>query len=130
MKGWIHELQKNIQEALVLTLVGNKTDLEELRAVPREEATAFANSLSATYFETSVILNCNIESIFIAMAVGICRTSGQPLENETDGCLLHAEDIEDTDRQVAIGYGRVESGIWQRENYAHGETKTLGWCCF
>lgn len=132
MKMWVHELQKNVQEILTLTLVGNKTDLEEQRAVSREEATAYANSLSASYFETSVIENCNIESIFIATAVGICRRSGQYLSNssDTDPTVLDAEDIDEGSPQLATGIGRVESGFWQRENYAHGETKIPGWCCF
>lgn len=132
MKLWVHELQRNVPETMALTVVGNKTDLEEQRAVSREEATAYANSLSASYFETSVIENCNIESIFIATAVGICRLTGLNLPNrgDTDQTVMDAVDIEEDSNQIATGYGSVELGIWQRENYAHGETKIPGWCCF
>ena len=121
MKMWVHELQMNVQETLTLTLVGNKIDLEDVRAVSREEAAAYANSLNAPYFETSVIENNNIESIFIATAVGICRQSGQNLAGggDTDQAL-DGEDVDDAvgHQKLATGFGRVESGIWQRENYA------------
>jgi len=40
---------------MVLTLVGNKTDLEETRTVSREEAYLYAASIGATYIETSAI---------------------------------------------------------------------------
>lgn len=128
MKTWVHELQKNVQESLALILVGNKTDLEEHRAVSREEANTYANSLGSTYFETSVFGNCHIESIFIAAAVEICRLSGLQLSNDDE--VLHAEDLEEDCSRVANGFGRVERGFWQRENYAHGESKVVGWCCF
>lgn len=55
IKSWVQELQRNVQEPMVLSLVGNKLDLEAKRAVSREEAMLYANSIGGNYFETSAL---------------------------------------------------------------------------
>lgn len=55
VKTWIQELQRNVQEPMFLLLVGNKIDLNELRAVSREEAFMYAQSIGAKYIESSVV---------------------------------------------------------------------------
>lgn len=49
------ELQRNVEEPLVLCIVGNKTDLEPQRKVPREEALQYTQSIGGTYFEVSAL---------------------------------------------------------------------------
>ncbi|XP_036332205.1 ras-related protein RabJ-like, partial [Rhagoletis pomonella] len=51
IKSWIQELHRNVQEPMVLTLVGNKLDLLAHRTVTHDEAYLFASSIGATYFE-------------------------------------------------------------------------------
>lgn len=55
VKSWIHELQKNVQEPIFLLLVGNKIDLDAERAVSREEAFIYSQSIGAKFLETSVV---------------------------------------------------------------------------
>jgi Ras-related protein Rab-21 len=55
VKGWVLELQKNVQEPMFLLLVGNKIDLEERRAVSHEEAIVYSQSIGAQFIETSVV---------------------------------------------------------------------------
>lgn len=55
IKSWVHELQRNVQEPMVLSLVGNKIDLEKNRSVSREEASLLAHSIGGNYFETSAV---------------------------------------------------------------------------
>jgi len=55
VKSWILELQKNVLEPMFLLLVGNKIDLEEQRAVSREEAFLYSQSIGAKYLETSAV---------------------------------------------------------------------------
>lgn len=55
IKSWVQELQRNVQEPMVLSLVGNKLDLEAKRAVSREEASLYATSIGGNYFETSAL---------------------------------------------------------------------------
>lgn len=43
---WLKELQDHADSNIVIMLVGNKSDLRHLRAVPTDEAKAFAGSLT------------------------------------------------------------------------------------
>lgn len=43
---WLKELQDHADSNIVIMLVGNKSDLRHLRAVPTDEAKAFAGTVS------------------------------------------------------------------------------------
>lgn len=59
---------------MILVLVGNKIDLDTKRAVSREEASMYANSINASYYETSAINGGRgIEQVFISTARGLLR---------------------------------------------------------
>lgn len=59
---------------MILTLVGNKIDLEKERAVSREEAFLYASSINGSYYETSAINGGRgIEQVFISTARGLLQ---------------------------------------------------------
>jgi len=43
VQRWLKELRDHADQNIVIMLVGNKSDLKHLRAVPTEEAKAFAS---------------------------------------------------------------------------------------
>lgn len=53
-------------------LVGNKSDLRHLRAVPTEEAKAFAAENQLSFIETSALDASNVESAFQQILTGAC----------------------------------------------------------
>ena len=53
-------------------LVGNKSDLRHLRAVPTEEAKAFAELNGLSFIETSALDSTNVELAFHTILVGMC----------------------------------------------------------
>jgi GTPase SAR1 family protein len=48
VERWLKELRDHADQNIVIMLVGNKSDLRHLRAVPTDEAKAFAGALSLT----------------------------------------------------------------------------------
>ena len=62
----------NVWLALTLTIfqVGNKSDLRHLRAVPTEEAKAFAEKNSLSFIETSALDSTNVETAFHNILTG------------------------------------------------------------
>ena len=46
VQRWLKELRDHADANIVIMLVGNKSDLRHLRAVPTEEAKQFASSLN------------------------------------------------------------------------------------
>ncbi|KAI6222212.1 hypothetical protein M3Y95_00960800 [Aphelenchoides besseyi] len=61
---WLRELRDHADQNIVIMLVGNKSDLRHLRAVPTEEATAYAESNQLSFIETSALDSTNVEKAF------------------------------------------------------------------
>lgn len=70
---WINDLHNLCAENAYIILVGNKSDLEEDRAISRSEAENFANQKGIQYFETSAKSNVNVETIFKTLGEEIIR---------------------------------------------------------
>ena len=51
-------------------LVGNKSDLRHLRAVPTDEAKAFAEKNNLSFIETSALDSTNVETAFHNILTG------------------------------------------------------------
>jgi small GTP-binding protein len=68
-KTWVKELKTRGTPNIIITLVGNKTDLpESLRKVSRDEAQVYADSNDIMYFETSAKESDNVKQLFIEIA--------------------------------------------------------------
>ncbi|CAN9179322.1 unnamed protein product [Alternaria alternata] len=52
---WLKELRDHADSNIVIMLVGNKSDLRHLRAVPTEEAKQFASENNLSFIETSAV---------------------------------------------------------------------------
>jgi len=61
---WLKELRDHADSNIVIMLVGNKSDLKHLRAVPTEEAKSFAAENELSFIETSALDASNVESAF------------------------------------------------------------------
>ncbi|CAK94311.1 unnamed protein product (macronuclear) [Paramecium tetraurelia] len=63
--GWVKDIQDNSDQGVVISMVGNMSDLEAERTVSNEEARQKAMEYNALYFETSAATGQNIDDIFI-----------------------------------------------------------------
>lgn len=79
---WLKELRDHADSNIVIMLVGNKSDLKHLRAVPTEEAKAFASENGLSFIETSALDASNVESAFQNILTEIYRiVSNKALES-------------------------------------------------
>jgi len=82
---WLKELRDHAGSNIVIMLVGNKSDLKHLRAVPTEEAKAFATENGLSFIETSALDASNVESAFQTILTDIYRiVSSKSLEQSAD----------------------------------------------
>ncbi|CAG9794158.1 unnamed protein product [Diatraea saccharalis] len=126
IKGWVKELQSNVSEEMVVSLVGNKCDLQESRAVTYAEASSYAASIGAKYCETSALHDQNIEQVFLSTATALLALSAT---NQT----MRSYDSADDERQNGSpteeqATGKVELPAWNTDNIAHGELQR-NMCC-
>jgi len=63
---WIDQVRGKVNNAPLL-LIGNKADLEDLRAVQTEEARQFATQHGLVYTETSAKDGTNVNDVFAAL---------------------------------------------------------------
>uniref|UniRef100_A0A673VK39 RAB11B, member RAS oncogene family n=1 Tax=Suricata suricatta TaxID=37032 RepID=A0A673VK39_SURSU len=100
VERWLKELRDHADSNIVIMLVGNKSDLRHLRAVPTDEARAFAEKNNLSFIETSALDSTNVEEAFKNILTGDVTGPGcstvvpMPLEGGHDrgtchsGCLL------------------------------------------
>ncbi|XP_062453594.1 ras-related protein Rab-11A-like [Rhea pennata] len=81
---WLKELRDHADANIAVMLVGNKSDLRHLRAVPTEEARGFAERNGLSFLETSALDSSNVEAAFHSLLAEIYRVvsrrqiAGQP----------------------------------------------------
>ncbi|KAL8773905.1 MAG: hypothetical protein Q9209_001335 [Squamulea sp. 1 TL-2023] len=96
VQRWLKELRDHADANIVIMLVGNKSDLRHLRAVPTEEAKQFANVASEeltgpgennlSFIETSALDASNVELAFQNILTEIYRiVSSKALDNGEAG---------------------------------------------
>ena len=61
---WLKELRDHADTNIVIMLVGNKSDLRHLRAVPTDDAKEFASQNGLSFIETSALDASNVELAF------------------------------------------------------------------
>ncbi|KAH7358955.1 transforming protein p29 [Plectosphaerella cucumerina] len=83
-------------EHVPIVIVGNKADLEESRAVPRQRAFSCSRQWNAPYYETSARTRVNVEAVFI----DICRQL--LLREEKFRELEGRDEYQDEERDVGI----------------------------
>jgi len=82
---WLKELRDHADSNIVIMLVGNKSDLKHLRAVPTDEAKAFATENGLSFIETSALDASNVEGAFQTILTDIYRVvASKSLEQAAD----------------------------------------------
>ncbi|ODQ67370.1 ras-domain-containing protein [Nadsonia fulvescens var. elongata DSM 6958] len=83
---WMEEIREQADPNIVLMLVGNKSDLKHLRAVPTKEAKNFASQNKLLFIETSALDATNVDLAFQNILTEVYhRYSAQEgLSNEFD----------------------------------------------
>ncbi|XP_010442212.1 PREDICTED: ras-related protein RABA4c-like [Camelina sativa] len=70
---WLEELRGHADKNIAIMLIGNKTDLGSLRAVPTEDAKEFAQRENLFFMETSALDSNNVEPSFLTVLTEIYR---------------------------------------------------------
>ncbi|KAJ1735172.1 Rab GTPase ypt31 [Coemansia sp. BCRC 34490] len=82
---WLKELRDHADSNIVIMLVGNKSDLRHLRAVPTDEAKQFASENGLFFIETSALDASNVEDSFQKILTEIYRiVSNKAIESSQD----------------------------------------------
>ncbi|EAR82677.1 Rab-family small GTPase (macronuclear) [Tetrahymena thermophila SB210] len=64
LQQWLQDIKLQAEPDVVITLIGNKTDLESSRMVSTEQGQNFAKQNNLSFFETSALNGANLGQIF------------------------------------------------------------------
>ncbi|KAK4757315.1 hypothetical protein SAY87_018616 [Trapa incisa] len=70
---WLKELKDHTDPNMVVMLIGNKSDLRHLVAVPQDDGKSFAEAESLYFMETSALEATNVEAAFAEVLTQIYR---------------------------------------------------------
>lgn len=85
---WLEELRSHADKNIIIMLVGNKSDLEDQRAVSTEDAKEFAQKEGLFFLETSALEATNVESAFMTVLTeifGIVSKRNLSAEGQSNG---------------------------------------------
>ncbi|XP_071713535.1 ras-related protein Rab11B-like [Rutidosis leptorrhynchoides] len=85
VEKWLKELRDHTDQNIVVMLVGNKTDLGNLRVVQTDEAKALAERENILFIETSAQGALNVEKAFIELLIKIHHNVMQKVLSECNG---------------------------------------------
>ncbi|KAH0791088.1 small GTP-binding protein [Histomonas meleagridis] len=96
LTGWLNDIHSLCDPNAVVTLIGNKSDLKDQRAITTTEAESFAQLHQLNYLETSALGGDNIQEAFQRTAATVYRKSlanadikskdeGKRLDNASSG---------------------------------------------
>lgn len=88
LERWVKELRDHADHNIVILLVGNKSDMEHLRAVSSEEATSYANREHLAFIETSALENTNVESAFHQILAEIYSLRQRKQQQIEEGAVM------------------------------------------
>jgi len=93
VERWLNELRDHADSNIVIMLVGNKSDLRHLRAVPTEQAAALAEKHGLSFIETSALDSTNVELAFQKILTEIFHivNGGKQLETKKDAPSVGGE---------------------------------------
>ncbi|XP_076180159.1 ras-related protein RabJ [Ptiloglossa arizonensis] len=90
IKGWVAELRRNVEETMVLAVIGNKSDLRKERQVDSEEGRLYATKIGASYHETSVLEDVGINNVFLNIGTSLLKLSST--KQETTSVKVYESD--------------------------------------
>lgn len=77
VQKWLDELKGGADKNIAIMLVGNKSDLDNLREVPTDEAKKFAKEHDLAFMETSAANATNVDEAFNTLVRAIYRVNSQ-----------------------------------------------------
>lgn len=94
VKSWVKELNMHGPRHIVLSITGNKCDLEERREVAKKDATTYADAINAIFIETSAKTAVNVSTLFREICKKIHHENMKPQKSLEQRFHLNHRDVE------------------------------------
>ncbi|KAF5306556.1 hypothetical protein FQA39_LY08878 [Lamprigera yunnana] len=121
VKDWVAELKGQIEEPIVICVVGNKSDLKSQRCISLEDANRYANRIGANYFECSAFYDQSIQEVFKRIAYELIKVTGKCDFLNTDSLsTCNGLSVNSSIEVSTAVFATVTLPSPSKENIAHG----------
>lgn len=107
VQRWLEELRAHADANIVIMLIGNKSDLSNLRQVDTDEARDYAEKEGLSFLETSAMEATNVETAFFTVLSEIYKIVSKKAliadENQGNSPLLPGTKINLADKDDVTG---------------------------
>jgi Ras-related protein Rab-11A len=107
VQRWLDELRAHADANIVIMLIGNKSDLGNLRQVDSDTAKEFAQKEALSFLETSAMESTNVETAFFTVLSEIYKIVSKKAliadENQGTAALLPGTKIHLSENDDFIG---------------------------
>ncbi|KAJ1964696.1 GTP-binding protein [Dipsacomyces acuminosporus] len=107
IENWYRNIEQHASEGVNKILIGNKCDIEERRAVPKEKGQKLADELGIKFLETSAKSNTNVDEAFFSLARDIKKrlldTAAEPRDQAAAGGKVSINDSQNNGAQSVGG---------------------------
>lgn len=107
VEKWLKELKDHGDSKMVHMLVGNKSDLKHLRAVPSEEAASFAEKNNLSFIEASALDSSNVDTAFENVLKDVYTILNQIQQNNQDTDSMSKKEKSRKEPPIKLG-GKTE----------------------
>ncbi|KRY46585.1 Ras-related protein Rab-11A [Trichinella britovi] len=123
VERWLKELRDHADQNIVIMLVGNKSDLRHLRAVPSDEAKAYTEQNCLSFIETSALDSTNVEAAFTNILTEIYKmvSSKQLSEGRLSGSIMPSSNTITEARWVGWVRYYIEKEIYRNVTQRRGQ---------
>eukprot|EP00347_Sterkiella_histriomuscorum_P018721 403344431 len=122
LEDWLREAKSSCQPDVLMTLIGNKSDLEQKRQVSHDEGLMFKKKNNLLYFtETSAKNGDNIDKMFIDLAKFIYLKYKDQLHN-----MIDDETSSQNSRSNSFDQNQMKNGMGQGQNQKMNQMRLRG----
>jgi Ras-related protein Rab-1A len=105
LRRWVQDVDRLGNPQVCRIVIGNKADLEDKRAVRRDEGQSFADRLGVPFLETSAKTSYNVREMFNQMCVAISQRQGTRFGEMRDDSLARERRVPVQGQRGGWGYG-------------------------
>jgi Ras-related protein Rab-1A len=93
LRRWVVDVDRLGNPQVCKIVIGNKADLEDKRAVRRDEGQALADNLGVPFLETSAKTSYNVREMFNQMCLAVSQRQGAGFHHSLEDPWTHGHRV-------------------------------------
>ena len=102
VEKWLLEVREHADPSIIVMLIGNKSDLRHLRAVPTEDAKNYADTQKLAFTEASALEAVNVEEAFQQTIIDVHNIQLAKIKKDLDNPAKESTKTDQTQKPLDL----------------------------